>query len=93
MKKETNTIRTCPKCGTEYQGYPAISRKDNKTPIFVVQGASPNPIMRYLAINNLWAESLETGVSGAEMGYWDGMYHIEFEIGTSTLTLIVEKKG
>ena len=23
----------CPKCGIEYQGYPAISRKDNKTPI------------------------------------------------------------
>ena len=33
MKKETNNIRTCPKCGTEYQGYPAISRKDNKTKI------------------------------------------------------------
>ena len=33
MKKETNIIRTCPKCGIEYQGYPAISRKDNKTPI------------------------------------------------------------
>ena len=23
----------CPKCGIEYQGYPALSRKDNKTPI------------------------------------------------------------
>ena len=23
----------CPKCGAEYQGHPAISRRDNKTPI------------------------------------------------------------
>lgn len=67
--------------------------ENNKTPIVVVQGASPNPNMRYLAINNLWAESLETGISGAEMGYWDGLYHIEIVIGTSTLTIIVEKKG
>lgn len=33
MKKEVNTLRKCPNCGAEYQGYPAISRKDNKTPI------------------------------------------------------------
>lgn len=33
MKKEDNVIRKCPQCGTEYQGHPAISRKDNKTPI------------------------------------------------------------
>ena len=26
-------IKICPYCGTEYQGYPAISREDNKTPI------------------------------------------------------------
>lgn len=23
----------CPTCGNKYEGYPAISRKDNKTPI------------------------------------------------------------
>ena len=33
MKKEINRIRKCPYCGAEYQGHPAISRKDNKTPI------------------------------------------------------------
>ena len=33
MKKEINRKRKCPQCGAEYQGYPAISRKDNKTPI------------------------------------------------------------
>lgn len=65
----------------------------NKVPIILIRGASPNPIIRYLAINNLWAESPETGISGAEMGYWDGLYHIEIVIGTSTLTIIVEKKG
>ena len=26
-------LRTCPKCGKEYQGYPALSRADNKTEI------------------------------------------------------------
>ena len=26
-------IRICPKCGKAYHGYPAISRKDNRTPI------------------------------------------------------------
>ena len=33
MKKEINRKRKCPQCGAEYQGHPAISRKDNKTPI------------------------------------------------------------
>lgn len=33
MKKEMNNVRKCPKCGSEYQGHPAISREDNKTPI------------------------------------------------------------
>lgn len=31
MKKENNRIRRCPRCGTEYTGYPSLSRKDNKT--------------------------------------------------------------
>lgn len=26
-------MRVCPKCGYEYEGYPAISREDNKTEI------------------------------------------------------------
>jgi hypothetical protein len=65
----------------------------DKIPIISISGASPNPTIRYLAINNLWAESLDTGFSGAEMGYWDGLYHIEFLIGPSTATIIVEKKG
>ena len=26
-------LRTCPKCGKEYEGYPALSRIDNKTEI------------------------------------------------------------
>lgn len=26
-------IKICPRCGKEYEGYPAISRKDNKTEI------------------------------------------------------------
>lgn len=26
-------VRVCPKCGKEYNDYPAISRRDNKTPI------------------------------------------------------------
>ena len=26
-------IRVCPKCGNAYHGYPAISRKDNRTQI------------------------------------------------------------
>lgn len=26
-------IRVCPKCGKAYHGYPAISRKDNRTQI------------------------------------------------------------
>jgi predicted RNA-binding Zn-ribbon protein involved in translation (DUF1610 family) len=25
--------RICPRCGKEYTGYPALSRKDNETPI------------------------------------------------------------
>ena len=28
-----NKIKKCPKCGNTYQGYPALSRKDNKTKI------------------------------------------------------------
>ena len=31
MNKSTNNTRTCPVCGKEYTGYPALSRKDNKT--------------------------------------------------------------
>lgn len=31
MKK--NTRKICPACGNEYEGTPAISRKDNKTEI------------------------------------------------------------
>lgn len=26
-------FNVCPICGNKYEGYPAISRKDNKTPI------------------------------------------------------------
>lgn len=26
-------VNVCPICGNKYEGYPAISRKDNKTPI------------------------------------------------------------
>lgn len=26
-------MRVCPKCGYEYEGYPALSREDNKTEI------------------------------------------------------------
>lgn len=31
MKNETNTERTCPKCGCTYHGRPALSRTDNET--------------------------------------------------------------
>ena len=31
MKNETNTERTCPKCGCAYHGRPALSRTDNET--------------------------------------------------------------
>ena len=31
-------IKICPICGKEYEGYPAISRKDNKTEICSVCG-------------------------------------------------------
>lgn len=34
MREErANMIKTCPLCGKKYQGHPAISRKDNTTPI------------------------------------------------------------
>ena len=63
----------------------------DKMPIISISGASPNPLMRYLMINNLWADS--TDLSGAEMGYWDGLYHVEIVIGQSAITIIVDKKG
>ena len=31
MKNETNTERTCPRCGCTYHGRPALSRTDNET--------------------------------------------------------------
>lgn len=31
--KQERTIRTCPYCGSEYIGVPALSRKDNETMI------------------------------------------------------------
>ena len=33
MADENRKKAVCPKCGMEYSDYPAISRKDNKTPI------------------------------------------------------------
>lgn len=33
MKTELAEIRTCPRCGKAYYGAPALSRRDNKTPI------------------------------------------------------------
>jgi transposase-like protein len=33
MKATTDFIKTCPLCGKEYKGHPAISRVDNQTPI------------------------------------------------------------
>lgn len=65
----------------------------DKMPLISISGTSPNPTIRYLAINNLWAESFETGFSGAEMGYWDGLYHVDIVMGQSAITIIVEKKG
>lgn len=32
-KEEVLEVRDCPRCGCLYTGYPAISRKDNKTEI------------------------------------------------------------
>lgn len=31
MEERTREARICPRCGKEYRGYPALSRKDNKT--------------------------------------------------------------
>lgn len=33
-------IKVCPKCGKEYDDYPAISRRDNKTEICPLCGMS-----------------------------------------------------
>lgn len=33
METRENLIKTCPLCGMTYKGHPAISRKDNSTPI------------------------------------------------------------
>lgn len=33
MKEEKNKIKECSYCGKKYTGYPAISRKDNKTEV------------------------------------------------------------
>jgi len=33
MKTTTDFIKTCPLCGKEYKGHPAISRVDNQTPL------------------------------------------------------------
>lgn len=33
METRENLIKTCPLCGKTYKGHPAISRKDNSTPI------------------------------------------------------------
>ncbi len=33
METRENIIKTCPLCGKTYKGHPAISRKDNTTPI------------------------------------------------------------
>ena len=32
-QKKENELKTCPRCKKTYTGYPAISRKDNKTEI------------------------------------------------------------
>lgn len=34
MKNSENTARTCPICGSEYRGTPALSRTDNVTMIW-----------------------------------------------------------
>ncbi len=31
MTEKSKELRQCPKCGQEYDRYPALSRKDNKT--------------------------------------------------------------
>lgn len=31
MKEKEREVRTCPKCGKQYTGHPAISRTDNET--------------------------------------------------------------
>lgn len=64
----------------------------DKIPIFSISGTSPNPTIRYLAINNLWAESFEAGFSGAEMGYWDGPYHVDMVIQPASIVINVENK-
>lgn len=33
METRENLIKTCPLCEKTYKGHPAISRKDNSTPI------------------------------------------------------------
>ena len=31
MKRDERILRVCPKCGRQYSGHPALSRKDNET--------------------------------------------------------------
>ena len=31
MKSDIDHIRICPRCGKQYDGHPALSRKDNRT--------------------------------------------------------------
>lgn len=33
LEKQERNEKICPNCGKEYVGYPAISRRDNKTEI------------------------------------------------------------
>lgn len=33
MKETSERISVCPRCGQAYRGRPALSRKDNKTPV------------------------------------------------------------
>ena len=33
VKGSWDNLKVCPKCGKEYRGYPALSRRDNKTEI------------------------------------------------------------
>lgn len=50
MKTNDNLIKTCPRCGKSYKGYPAISRVDNQTPICPECGT--REALEGLGINN-----------------------------------------
>lgn len=74
-----NEVRRCPRCGRLYKGYPALSRKDNKTEICPECGTA-EAFERFLGTeytgDKYWSDDVDESLLSEAPAKSNGVYSL-----------------